>query len=336
MHGDRAFRIVARAWSAVDHVAVTVHPRWSYGVAISGGVCWMTRTDAAAGRTGRLDGKVAIITGGASGMGRETALVFLDEGARVVIADLNATKAEETLALAAGKGHAEAIRFRRADVSEEEDIVATVSFALESFGRLDCVFNNAGVGGAVGPLTETSVQDWDRTQTMLLRSVFLGIKHGARAMLQQGSGGSIINTASTAGIVGGSGMPAYSAAKAGVVNLTQNAALELAPGRIRVNAIAPGGIMTPMVPATTDEEMRRFLKGRQPWPDTGRALDIAYAALFLASDESRFCTGITLRVDGGLLAAGPGLFPHASVHATSAGAFSMGNTRDEARKGALP
>jgi len=297
----------------------------------------MTKTDTASlggaasqeknGRPGRLEGKVAIITGGASGMGRESALVFLDEGARVVIADLNTTRAEETLALAAAKGHAESILFRRVDVSLEEEIEAMVSFALESFGRLDCLFSNAGVGGAVGLITETAVEDWDRTQAMLLRSVFLGIKHGGRAMMKLGSGGTIINNASTAGLGGGSGMPAYSAAKAGVINLTQSAALELAPGRIRVNAIAPGGILTPMVPAKTEEEMTRFMKGRVPWPDTGLPRDIAYAALFLASDESRFCTGETLRIDGGLLAAGPGLFPHTSVFAKGRAAFSMGNTK---------
>jgi NAD(P)-dependent dehydrogenase (short-subunit alcohol dehydrogenase family) len=166
---------------------------------------------------------------------------------------------------------------------------------------------------------------------MLLRSVFLGIKHAARAMLIQGDGGSIISTASVAGLGGGGGMPAYSAAKAGVINLTQNAALELASGRIRVNVIAPGFILTPMVPAKTKEDMLRFTKGRQPWPDSGLPKDIAYAALYLASDESRFCTGETLRVDGGLLAAGPGLFPHPIVHATGAGAFSMGNTRGDSR-----
>jgi NAD(P)-dependent dehydrogenase (short-subunit alcohol dehydrogenase family) len=176
-------------------------------------------------------------------------------------------------------------------------------------------------------LTQTSVEDWDRTQAMLLRSVFLGIKHAGRAMLLQGGGGTIINTASTAGLVGGSGMPAYSAAKAGVINLTQNAALELAPARIRVNAIAPGFVLTPMVPVKSHEDMLRFTKGRQPWPDIGQPEDIAHAALFLASDESRFCTGETLRVDGGLLAAGPGLFPNAAVHATAAGSFSQGNTR---------
>ena len=277
--------------------------------------------------TGRLAGKVAIVTGGASGIGRASALMFLDAGARVVIADLNQAMADETLRLAAERGHAGEVRFLRVDVSQEDEIQALVALALEAFGRLDCLFNNAGIGGAVGAITQTSVEDWNRTQTMLLRSVFLGIKHGALAMLEQGRGGTIRNTASAAGLGGGAGMPAYSAAKAGVVNLTQNAALELAPARIRVNAIAPGFILTGLVPAKNDEEARRFTKGRQPWPDSGQPEDVAGAALFLASDDSRFCTGETIRVDGGLLAAGPGLFPHAGVHSTGAGSFSMGNTR---------
>ena len=287
-------------------------------------------------RAGRLEGKVAIVTGGASGMGRDSVLLFLDQGARVVIADMNVDRAEETIALAAAHGPSAAVRFLQTDVSQEEEVERLVAFAIDKFGRLDCMFNNAGVGGAVGAIVDTTADDWDRTQSMLLRSVFLGIKHSARAMLKQGDGGTIINTASVAGLGGGAGMPAYSAAKAGVINLTQNAALEFAAGRIRVNSIAPGFVLTPMVPAKTKEDMLRFTKGRQPWPDSGLPKDIAYAALYLASDESRFCTGETLCVDGGLLAAGPGLFPHPSVHATGAGAFSMGNTRGHSRKSALP
>lgn len=267
--------------------------------------------------TRRLEGKVAVITGGASGMGRASALSFLDAGARVVIADLNQKTAEETLDLASQQGHAKAIRFHRGDVSREDDIVAMIQSARDAFGRLDCMFNNAGLAGAMGPITSTSVEDWDRTQAVLLRSVFLGIKHAGLVMTELGSGGSIINTASTAGLGGGSGPAAYSAAKAGVVNLTRCAAIELAPARIRVNVIAPGGILTPLVPAATPEDMLQFMKGKQPWPDAGRSEDIAKAALFFASDESRFCTGACLTVDGGLLAWGPGLFPHAGTHRQS-------------------
>lgn len=284
---------------------------------------------------GRLDGKVAIVTGGASGMGRAATLLFLEEGARVVVADLNTITGAETIALATERGHGDAVRFQRTDVSQEADIEAMVACAIDNFGRLDCLFNNAGLGGALGPIADTAVEDWDRTQHMLLRSVFLGIKHGGRAMVKQGSGGTIINTASTAGLVGGSGMPAYSAAKAGVINLTQNAALEFAPARIRVNSIAPGFVQTPLIHAKSKEDMARFVDGRQPWPDTGMPEDIAYAALYLASDESSFVTGETIRVDGGLLAAGPGLFPNRAIHATAGGSFAMSGARERPRKDAV-
>ncbi|MDZ4359780.1 MAG: SDR family oxidoreductase [Variovorax sp.] len=280
----------------------------------------------------RLEGKVAVITGGASGMGRAAALEFLRQGACVVINDLNVRTAEETLELAGAQGHGKSVRFLRGDVSNERDIEALVALSLDAFGRLDCMFNNAGLGGAMGPITETRAEDWDRTCAVLLRSVFLGIKHAGRAMQRQGGGGSIINTASTAGLNGGSGPAAYSAAKAGVLSLTQNAAVELAPARVRVNAIAPGGIHTPLIPAADAQAMLTFMKGRQPWPDVGLAQDIAYAALFLASDESRFCTGTTLTVDGGLLAWGPGLFPHAGSNRQQGG-FHASNTGEGAAPG---
>lgn len=159
--------------------------------------------------TGRLEGKVAVITGGASGMGRAAALTFLREGARVVIADLNNAKADETLGFAGQDGFADAIRYLRTDVSREEDIVALIATAVDTFGRLDCVFNNAGVGGAMGPITQTSVEDFDRTFAILMRSVFLGIKHGGLAMRAGGWAGSIISTSSTSGLNGGSGPASY-------------------------------------------------------------------------------------------------------------------------------
>jgi NAD(P)-dependent dehydrogenase (short-subunit alcohol dehydrogenase family) len=274
--------------------------------------------------TGRLKDKVAVITGGASGMGRAAALLFLAEGAKVLIADLNAEKSQEVLDLAADRGHGDAILSQRTDVSDESQVEAMIGRAEESFGRLDILFNNAGIGGAMAPITETTVEEWDRTFDMLLRSVFLGVKHGARAMRRHGEGGSIINTSSTAGLVGGSGPAAYSAAKSGVVSLTRSAAIELAADRIRVNTIAPGGIHTPMMPAANDAEMRRFMKGKQPWPDTGQPDDIAYAALYLGSDEARYCTGATFVIDGGLLAWGPGLFPHAE--STGQRGFTMSST----------
>jgi NAD(P)-dependent dehydrogenase (short-subunit alcohol dehydrogenase family) len=256
---------------------------------------------------GRLDGKVAVITGGASGMGRATVLRFLDEGARVVIADLNEATAKETLDLARARGHAAGVRFHRTNVSQETDVAAAIALAVGEFGRLDCVFNNAGIGGAIGSVMETEVEDWDFTFAVLARGVFLGIKHGARAMRERGAGGSIINTASVAGLSGGAGPIAYSAAKAAVINLSRAAAVELAEHRIRVNAICPGGILTPLLHRGNEELVKRRLETLQPWPAVGTGEHIAGAALFLASDDAEFVTGEALVVDGGLTAMGPNL-----------------------------
>lgn len=257
------------------------------------------------GGRGLLDGRVALITGGASGIGRATAMRFCAEGARVVVADVNPASGEAVLADAAAAGYGEAMRFVRVDVAEEADVAAAVDDAVAGFGRLDCVFNNAGVGGAFGPITDLEVDDWDYTFDVLTRGVFLGIKHGARAMKAQGTGGSIINTASMAALNGGGGPQAYSAAKAGVVNLTYSTAVELAPHRIRVNAICPGVILTPLLHQGREEQMRERIQTVQPWPEHGRPEHIAGVATFLAGDDSAFITGQALVVDGGLTAAGP-------------------------------
>jgi NAD(P)-dependent dehydrogenase (short-subunit alcohol dehydrogenase family) len=254
---------------------------------------------------GRLDGKVAVITGGASGMGRATALRFLAEGASVVIADMNEGTAKEALEAAAKLGAAARAAFVRTNVADEDDVAAAVERAVDEFGGIDCMFNNAGIGGALGSLLELEVEDWDATCAVLLRGVFLGIKHAGRAMKHAGRGGSIVNTASIAGLSGGAGPACYSACKAGVINLTRAAALELAPLRIRVNAICPGGVLTPLLHRGHEEVVRQRLDKLQPWPSHGRGEHIANAALFLASDESEFVTGEALVVDGGLMAAGP-------------------------------
>jgi NAD(P)-dependent dehydrogenase (short-subunit alcohol dehydrogenase family) len=153
---------------------------------------------------GRLNGKVVVITGAGSGIGRATALRFLEEGARVVAAEFNETTGNETVALAAQAGRGDRIRFVRTDVAQEADVEAAINLAVSAFGRLDCVFNNAGVAGAFGPITHISAEDWDYTFAVLVRGVFFGVKHGARVMKAQG-GGSIINTASVAGLSGGDG-----------------------------------------------------------------------------------------------------------------------------------
>jgi NAD(P)-dependent dehydrogenase (short-subunit alcohol dehydrogenase family) len=253
---------------------------------------------------GRLENKVAVVTGGGNGIGRATVLRFLAEGAAVVVADLNVETGGETVQLAERDGHAGRVRFVRTDVAEEAQVQAAIDAARSAWGRIDCVFNNAGVAGAIGPITHIHVEDWDFTMAVLLRSVFLGIKHGARAMKAQGSGGTIISTASVAGLSGGDGPQAYSAAKAAVVNLTRAVAIELAPDRIRVNCICPGGINTPLLHRGSPEAMGQLLDRAQPWPEHGRSEDIAAAALYLASDDARFVTGEALVVDGGLTCVG--------------------------------
>ncbi len=254
--------------------------------------------------TGRLAEKTAIITGAASGMGWATVHRFLKEGARVIGFDLNAESGAQLTDSVSEAGFAEAYRFQPGDVAEEKDIANVVALALEAFGRIDVMFNNAGVGGAFGPLVETDVGHWDDTFAINMRGVFLGTKHVAKAMIAQGQGGAIINTASVAGVTGGSGPVAYSAAKAGVINFTKNAALELAAHRIRVNAICPGMIFTPLMHRGRIEQAEATMKQIQPWPDRGEGDHIANAALYLASDESAFVTGEAHVVDGGSSVAG--------------------------------
>ncbi len=253
---------------------------------------------------GRLDGKVALITGAASGMGRATSIRFAQEGAAVVVGDLNAQGGEETVA-ECKKAGGRAV-FQRLDVTSETDIKGAVARAVAEFGKLNVIFNNAGLGGAVGTIEEITVENWDRTQAVLLRAVFLGIKHAIPEMRKAG-GGSIISTASIAGLQGGAGPVSYSAAKAAVINLTKSAALEVGKDRIRVNCICPGGINTPLIFNNVPggyEAAGQFLKALQPIPRAGLPEDIAAMALFLASDESEWITGTAMVVDGGFTAGG--------------------------------
>ena len=262
-------------------------------------------------------------------MGRATTLRFLDEGAAVVVADFNEQTGAETLALAKDAGHEKHVRFIRTDVAQEADVEAMIALATSEFGRLDVVFNNAGVGGAFGRITEVEAGDWDYTFDVLTRGPFFGIKHGARVMVEQGEGGSIINNASVAALSGGSGPQAYSAAKAALVNLTMTAAVELGKHRIRVNAICPGGILTPLIGMGQDPNtIAGNLEKMQPLPIAGRPEHIAGAALFLASDDSSFVSGHALVVDGGLEAMGPNLFGRMEIFAGIKG-VSRGNTGQE-------
>jgi NAD(P)-dependent dehydrogenase (short-subunit alcohol dehydrogenase family) len=253
----------------------------------------------------RLDGKVAIITGGASGIGEGTARLFVAEGARVVIADIQDDRGE-------GLAHelGDAAVYQRTDVSVEDDVKGAVAAATKTFGRLDVIFNNAGFLGATGPIEEIPADEFDRTMHVLLRGVFFGMKHAAPVMKAQG-GGSIISTASIAGIEAGDGPHVYSTAKAAVIHLTKSVALELAEHSVRVNAICPGAIVTPLVlggvtatPRQEEAVKEQFVKF-QPIPHTGVPEDIARAALWLASDESAFVTGQAIVVDGGATAGTP-------------------------------
>jgi NAD(P)-dependent dehydrogenase (short-subunit alcohol dehydrogenase family) len=247
---------------------------------------------------GRLDKKVAVITGAASGIGRATAIRFAGEGASVVIADLNREGGEAAVRDCRENGGNAA--FQLTDVSKEENVKAAVDRAVKEYGRLDIIYNNAGLGGAVGALEKTTADNWDRTFAILLRAVFLGIKYAAPEMRKQG-GGSIISTASIAGLRGAAGLHAYCAAKAGVISLTRSAALEFAKDKIRVNCICPGLIATPLtynrIPGG-EQTATQLFSAFQPWPRTGRPEDIAAMALFLASDDSEFVTGQAMVVDG--------------------------------------
>jgi NAD(P)-dependent dehydrogenase (short-subunit alcohol dehydrogenase family) len=249
---------------------------------------------------GSLDGRVAIVTGGASGIGARTVRLFAEQGARVVIGDMQ----EEAGRAVAGELGRDGV-FQRTEVSREGDVRALVARADKEWGRLDCIFNNAGFGGALGPISETPVEEFDLSFAVLVRGVFLGMKHAAPLLCRQG--GSIINTASVAALVAGWSPHTYAAAKAAVIQLSKSVALELAPHNVRVNCICPGFIATPLALNTVNrkaseaeaEAARANMAAAQPIPRPGQPDDIAQMALFLASDASTFVTGQHFVVDGG-------------------------------------
>ena len=254
---------------------------------------------------GILDGKVALVTGGASGIGRATALAMAREGARVAVADRTEESAAETVALinAAG-GQAIAIG---GDVTGEADVAAMVARTVAAFGRIDCAFNNAGVARrAVGPagqrMHELSQASFDTMLAVNLTGVFLCLKHEVAQMLAQGGGGAIVNTASIAGLIGLPTSAHYVAAKHGVVGLTKTAAIEYAQDGIRVNCVNPGYITTPMtkemVKTRIDEVMAKVPMHRMGMPE-----EIAEAVVWMCSDKASFMTGASQVVDGGYFAA---------------------------------
>lgn len=241
----------------------------------------------------RLANKVAIVTGGGSGIGKATALLFAQEGAAVVVADLDAATARATVdEITAAGGQASAVR---ANVTQSSDLEAVVAKAVQDYGKLDIFFNNAGIGKRV-PLTEMTEDNWQQVIDVDLKSVFLGSKHAIAAMRQSG-GGTIINTASIYGLVGAEGVGAYNAAKGGVVLLTKNMALDHAKDNIRVNCICPGHTETPILDALREDvAMHEEIKRRYPMGRFARPEEIANGVLFLASDASSFMTGAALVV----------------------------------------
>jgi NAD(P)-dependent dehydrogenase (short-subunit alcohol dehydrogenase family) len=244
--------------------------------------------------SGQLEGKVAVVTGAGSGIGLAAAERFHAEGASVVAADVSGQ--EEDLAARLGDGCVPA----HADVSQAEQVEAMIAIAMSTFGRLDVLYNNAGIDGEVHPTSEYPEEVWDRVMAVNLRGVFLGIRYGIPAMLSTG-GGSIINTASMAAKVGFPNLSAYCASKGGVVILTKTVAVEYATQGIRVNAICPGNILTPIYD-DLPKEMVEGIKSKTPIGRFADPSEVASLALFLASDESRFITGTELLIDGGYTA----------------------------------
>ncbi len=252
---------------------------------------------------GSLDSKTALVTGGGSGIGRAASLAYAKDGARVVVADVNVEGGEETVQIIKEAG-GEAILVH-ADVSNPEDTQAMVDQAVGAFGSLDCAFNNAGIGGGRDRLLTADYleEDWDRVISINLKGVWLCMKAEIPQMLKQG-GGAIVNTASIAGLVGLSGTVAYVAAKHGVTGLTKAAAMEYAKSGIRVNAVCPGYIETPLVQGIFDrvEGYRERVAARHPMDRLGEPEEIAQAVVWLSSDAASFVTGHNMPVDGGYMA----------------------------------
>ena len=257
---------------------------------------------------GQLDGKVAVITGGCSGIGLGTVELFIAEGAKVVCADVQDAKGAMLV-----QRFPDALRYAHCDVTRGADIAAAMALAASAFGGLDILFNNAGSGGAGAGVADMQAEAWDDTMNLLLRSVMLGMKHAVPLMRARG-GGAIVNTASVAGVEAGWGPLAYSTAKGAVIHLTKVAAAQLAQEKIRVNAICPGLIATSIFGASiglprevADQMAARIVEGApkmQPIAKAGMPDDIAKACLYLASDASAFVTGTHLMVDGGLTVGG--------------------------------
>jgi NAD(P)-dependent dehydrogenase (short-subunit alcohol dehydrogenase family) len=251
--------------------------------------------------TRELEGKIALVTGGTSGIGRDTAILFAKAGAKVVVAGRREPEGHETTELiraAGGEG-----LFVKTDVSKASEVDTLIQNVVEKFGRLDTAFNNAGIEGVLAPIIRQSEEDWDRTIAINLKGVWLSLKYEIRQMLKQGGGGAIVNMASVIGLIGSAGVAAYSASKHGVIGLTKTAALENAKSGIRINAVCPGFIETPMADRTLRvPAVHKFVVGLHPLGRLGRPAEIAEAVLWMCSDRASFMTGQCLVLDGGFLA----------------------------------
>jgi len=248
-----------------------------------------------------LEGKVALVTGGTSGIGRETALLFARAGAKVVAAGRRAPEGEETVELVGAAG-GEGL-FVKTDVSKAAEVETLVQKTVERFGRLDVVFNNAGMEGVWVPIARQSEEDWDRTIAVNLKGVWLCLKYEIRHMLKQGGGGAIVNMASIMALLGSAGAAAYSASKHGVIGLTKTAALENARSGIRINAVCPGAVEAPMAERIFGApKVHKYVLSCHPIGRFGKPMEIAEAVVWMCSDRASFMTGQSLVLDGGFLA----------------------------------
>ena len=248
-----------------------------------------------------LEGKVGLVTGGTSGIGRETAVLFAKAGAKVVVTGRREVQGNETIEMVRAAG-GDAL-FVKSDVSKAAEVETLIQKVVERFGRLDIAFNNAGIEGVQAPIVRQSEEDWDRTIAINLKGVWLCLKYEIRQMLRQGGGGAIVNMASTIGLIGTAGVAAYSASKHGVIGLTKTAALENAKSGIRINAVCPGFTETPMADRIfRAPAVRKYAVDCHPIGRFGRPAEIAEAVVWMCSDRASFMTGQSLVLDGGFLA----------------------------------
>ncbi|MEB2787198.1 SDR family NAD(P)-dependent oxidoreductase [Algoriphagus persicinus] len=247
-----------------------------------------------------LENKVAIVTGAGSGIGKAVSLLYASEGAKVVVTDIDEKGGNETVTLIKSKG-GEAV-FIKADTSNPDDQKSMVEMAVKKYGGLHIACNNAGIGGELAPTGEYPIDGWDKIISVNLSGVFYGLRYQIPAMLTTGEGGSIVNMASILGMVGSKNVPGYVAAKHGVVGLTKTAALDYADKQIRINAVGPGYIDTPLLSDSLDEDTIKSLAGLHPIGRLGTAEEVAELVLWLSSSKSSFVTGSYYTIDGGYTA----------------------------------